>query len=112
MIAAYSHLESQGKLPVRIFGEIVAVPELGQKQMALMELEQDIFNTYSDLNLLDTDINTNQAADSNISSDSTVLEKISDYRDTKGLFRLQTGKLFLDGVIEGHTGYLLSPLYR
>ncbi|PWR74355.1 amidohydrolase [Methanospirillum lacunae] len=108
MIAAYSHLESQGKLPVRIFGEIVAVPELGQKQMALMELEQDIFNTYSDLNLLHTNINSSQT-DSNIPPDSIALENISEYRDTKGLFRLQTGKLFLDGVVEGHTGYLLSP---
>ncbi len=108
MILAYSNLEDQGKLPVRIFGEMVAVPDFGTEQVALMELEQDIFGPYSS----DKEIHHVDDVGLNIDQSSTSgdqIESIQDLKDTKGLFRLETGKLFLDGVVEGHTGYLLSP---
>jgi len=108
MILAYSDLESQGRLPVRIFGEMVAVPNFGTEQIALMELEQDIFSSYS------SDNKSNQSDEITLNrgmanTSDHQLQSIQDLKDTKGLFRLETGKLFLDGVVEGHTGYLLSP---
>ncbi|WP_319580796.1 amidohydrolase family protein [uncultured Methanospirillum sp.] len=108
MILAYSHLESQGKLPVRIFGEMVAVPNFGTEQIALMELEQDIFSSYPSDN--ETSQNNDITLNTRLANTSDhQLKSIQNLKDTKGLFRLETGKLFLDGVVEGHTGYLLSP---
>nr|WP_319537601.1 amidohydrolase [uncultured Methanospirillum sp.] len=108
MILAYSHLENLGRLPVRIFGEMVAVPNFGTEQIALMELEQDIFSSYP----LDNETSQNNDITLNTRLANTSdhqLKSIQNLKDTKGLFRLETGKLFLDGVVEGHTGYLLSP---
>lgn len=110
IISAFADLEDEGKLPVRVFGEIVALPELGVEEIPLMEAERSIFypgyptieEGYSYIDdlpgLLDGE-----------SSYNITLSTLPDYSDDEGLFRIQTGKLFLDGVIEGHTGYLIEP---
>ena len=110
IISAFADLEGEGKLPVRVFGEIVALPELGVEEIPLMEAERSIFypgyptieEGYSYIDdlpgLLDGE-----------SSYNITLSTLPDYSDDEGLFRIQTGKLFLDGVIEGHTGYLIEP---
>jgi len=110
IISAFADLEDEGKLPVRVFGEIVALPELGVEEIPLMEAERSIFylgypaieEGYSYIDdlpgLLDGESQYN-----------VTLSTIPDYSDDEGLFRIQTGKLFLDGVVEGHTGYLIEP---
>ncbi len=110
IISAFADLEDEGKLPVRVFGEIVALPELGVEEIPLMEAERSIFypgyptieEGYSYIDdlpgLLDGESQYN-----------VTLSTIPDYSDGEGLFRIQTGKLFLDGVVEGHTGYLIEP---
>ena len=110
IISAFADLEDEGKLPVRVFGEIVALPELGVEEIPLMEAERSIFypgyptieEGYSYIDdlpgLLDGESQYN-----------VTLSTIPDYLDDTGLFRIQTGKLFLDGVVEGHTGYLIEP---
>lgn len=110
MIAAFTELEEEGKLPVRVFGEIVAVPELGVAEIPLMEAERMVFYPgypaleqgypyIDDLpGLKDGDLQYYPS-----------ISEITDYSDNEGLFLIQTGKLFLDGVVEGHTGYLIMP---
>lgn len=110
IISAFADLEDEGKLPVRIFGEIVALPELGVEEIPFMDEERSIFyqgypaieegHSYiGDLpGLLDVE---SQSGDT--------ISTIPVYSDNNGLFRIQTGKLFLDGVVEGHTGYLIEP---
>lgn len=110
MILAFSHLESEGELPVRIFGEMVAIPDFGVEQVALMEIEQDLFASSPSVKGISDLAVFHQQSDSNEGAgDITSIESYIENLDTQGLFRLQTGKLFLDGVVEGHTGYLLSP---
>lgn len=110
IISAFAEIETEGKLPVRVFGEIVAIPELGEEEIPLMEMQRSIYNpaypaleggyTYYDYlpGLLDEE-----------PSYGCSVSSLSDYADNAGLFKIQTGKLFLDGVVEGHTGYLLEP---
>jgi len=110
IIAAFAELEEEGKLPVRVFGEIVAIPELGEAEIPLMEAERMVFypgypaieQGYSSIDdlpgLADGDLQYYPS-----------LSEISGYSDNEGLFMIQTGKLFLDGVVEGHTGYLIMP---
>ena len=98
IISAFADLEDEGKLPVRVFGEIVALPELGVEEIPLMEAERSIFypgyptieEGYSYIDdlpgLLDGE-----------SSYNITLSTLPDYSDDEGLFRIQTGKLFLGG---------------
>ncbi len=110
MILAFSHLESEGELPVRIFGEMVAIPDFGASQVALMEIEEDLFGSSPSVRgIFDLAVFHHQSDSEEGDIDITSVESYLQNLDTRGLFRLQTGKLFLDGVVEGHTGYLLSP---
>jgi len=68
---AYSNLDKEGKLDVRIRGEQVLDPGLGVKQIPALVAER---NNYS-----------------------------------SGLAQMKTAKLFMDGVVEGHTALLLEP---
>jgi predicted amidohydrolase YtcJ len=68
---AYSKLDKEGKLDVRIRGEQVLDPGLGVKKIPALVAER---NNYS-----------------------------------SGLAQMKTAKLFIDGVVEGHTGLLREP---
>lgn len=107
IIAAFTELEEEGALPVRIFGEIVAIPELGEAEIPAMVAASDLADPFFEIG---TDYGDDlPAALHGDSSRYVPVQSSSDYTDASGLFRIQTGKLFLDGVIEGHTGYLLEP---
>ncbi len=71
MMKAYSDLEKEGKLDVRIRGEQVLDPGQGVEQIPALVAERN-----------------------NYSSD---------------LVQMKTAKLFIDGVLEGHTALLLEP---
>jgi predicted amidohydrolase YtcJ len=71
VMKAYSNLEKEGKLDVRIKGEQVLDPGRGVEQIPDLVAER---NNYS-----------------------------------SGLVQMKTAKLFIDGVIEGHTALLLEP---
>ncbi|HWQ66597.1 MAG TPA: amidohydrolase family protein [Methanospirillum sp.] len=109
VIAAFSDLEDEGNLPVRIFGEIVAIPELGEAEIPAMVAVSTM--DYPDLLGSGSDRYEDDllGALGNDTEEYTPVQSFPNYSDTTGLFRLETGKLFLDGVIEGHTGYLLEP---
>lgn len=109
MIEAYARLEDEDGLPVRVFGEIVALPEISEE---IMKVTEDINKTESEV--LKDQTGTGFLTDLPVSSlsekeDCIPVESIDEYLDQEGLFRIQTGKLFLDGVVEGHTGYLIEP---
>lgn len=107
IIEAFTELEEEGALPVRIFGEIVAIPELGEAEIPAMVAASDLADPFFEIG---TDYGDDlPAALHGNSSRYIPVQSTSDYTDSSGLFRIQTGKLFLDGVIEGHTGYLLEP---
>jgi len=111
IIEAYSNLENEDHLPVRIFGEIIAIPELGEDEIPVMKIA-GVGNIIDHLSRSEgwyTNI-LPDAMKENITTDESVnIENVSDYLDNLGLFRLRTAKLFVDGVIESHTGYLLEP---
>lgn len=70
-VSSYSDLEKEGKLNVRVFGEMYCNQALGLDQIPYLMVERSNHST--------------------------------------GLFRLKTAKLFADGIIESHTGFLLEP---
>lgn len=107
IIEAFSELEEEGALPVRIFGEIVAIPELGEAEIPAMVAASDLADP-----LFETGAEYGDDLPAALHGDSVrfvPVQSVPSYSDSSGLFRIQTGKLFLDGVIEGHTGYLLDP---
>lgn len=109
VISAFSDLEDEGNLPVRIFGEMVIIPELGEEEIPILAVAREVQNPEIVRNTTvryQDDLFYTMKGDSEgfISAESIV-----EHADRKGLFRLETGKLFLDGVVEGHTGYLLEP---
>ena len=71
MMKAYSDLEKEGKLDVRIRGEQVLDPGRGVEQIPALVAERDNYSS--------------------------------------GLVQMKTAKLFIDGVLEGHTALLLEP---
>jgi len=71
VMEAYSYLDKEGKLDVRIRGEQVLDPNLGVKQIPALVEERDNYSS--------------------------------------GLVQMKTAKLFIDGVVEGHTALLLEP---
>lgn len=70
-VSSYSDLEKEGKLNVRVFGEMYCNQALGLDQIPYLIAERR--------------------------------------NHSSGLFRLNIAKLFADGIIEGHTGFLLEP---
>ncbi|MDD1728231.1 MAG: amidohydrolase, partial [Methanospirillum sp.] len=110
MIVAYTRLEDEGKLPVRVFGEMLVVPDFGTYEIPAMNMGKILMPPVSEQIRGTKWYNDDLAlALTGYRGYNITPVSISEYLDNSGLFRLQTAKLFLDGVIEAHTGYLLKP---
>ncbi len=109
VILAFSDLEDAGKLPVRVFGEMVVIPDLGEEELPALVAARALQSPGGLGNGTERYLDDLFAIMKGDSVGFVPVSETSPYRDSSGLFRLETGKLFLDGVIEGHTGYLIEP---
>lgn len=110
IIAAFAILDAEGGLPLRVNGEMIVIPDLGSDEIPVLEETRALFSPGYPKKDAGMQFEDNLPVTlGDLSDHLPAPDSLSRYRDDSGLLRFQTAKLFLDGVVEAHTGYLIEP---